>query len=80
VSDFVIEGLDSLLGPQYPLAADTSRALEGAVYPLEREALVRIALENEAPRTLVSLLHALPRRPYRSLDEVTRALSEAPSS
>ena len=60
----------------FPLAEQVSRALEGAVFPLSRELLVAIARENEAPSTLVTLFYGIPRRVYRTLDGVQRAVEE----
>lgn len=60
----------------YPLAEQVSRALDGAVFPLTRAQLLRVALENEAPTTLVTLFYGLPNRVFRTLDGVQRDLEE----
>jgi hypothetical protein len=57
-----------------PLAQEVSRALEGAVYPLEPSRVVWVARENEAPPTLLSLLSVLRRTRYLSLAEVQEDL------
>jgi hypothetical protein len=64
------------VGPVHPLAGEVTRALSGVLYPAEREALVHVARENEAPRTLLSLLSSLPDRRFVAQAEVVRALEE----
>ncbi len=58
----------------HPLAGDVGRALAGAVFPAHRRDLLLVAEENEAPRTLVTLLAGLPDRPFTSAAEVTVAV------
>lgn len=60
----------------HPLAAQVASALKGAIFPLTRSLLVEVARENEAPRTFLSLLAALPDRGFRSEDDVAAALDE----
>lgn len=60
-----------------PLAEPLQRSLEGAVYPLAREQLVRVARENAAAAGLLSRLAALPERRFESLDAVALALDAA---
>lgn len=50
------------------------RALEGAVFPLEREQLVWVARENDAEPGWLSWLSQLAPRLYGSLEEVATAL------
>jgi len=66
------------LEPAFPLAGQVASALEGAVYPLTRRELVLVARANETPRTLLSLLEALPDARYRSLEDVQVALNPPP--
>jgi uncharacterized protein DUF2795 len=73
--------LEEALGPVYPLARQVASALDGAIYPLTRRQLVLVARNNEAPKTLLSLLEGLPDSHFRSLDEVQVAVSPpAPES
>jgi hypothetical protein len=58
----------------HPLDGLAHRALLGAVFPLERAHLVRIARENEAPVTVVTMLEGLPEGAYRSLADIQRSL------
>jgi hypothetical protein len=58
----------------YPLAKEVSDALEGTIFPATLDVLVWVARENEAPRTVISLLYTLPRRSFASLDEVQAML------
>lgn len=58
----------------FPLAPHLAKALEGAVFPLDREAIIWVARENEAPSRLLTLLSQLPDRSYPSTDEIERAL------
>ncbi len=60
--------------PVYPLAQQVNEALAGAVFPLLPRQLVWVALQNEAPATLVSLLSGLAPRRFGSVDEVIRAV------
>ncbi len=62
-----------------PLEELVRAALAGAVYPLERGALVLVARENLAPAMVVTALASLPDRSYRSPDDVNRSISQAPS-
>ncbi|XXF75812.1 DUF2795 domain-containing protein [Myxococcaceae bacterium GXIMD 01537] len=73
-----VEAPEGREGQSFPLAQPLDAALRGAVFPLSAEQLVRVARENEAPATVLSLLSALPSRQYPSLDGVTRALGGAP--
>lgn len=61
----------------FPLARQLSDALEGAVYPLTLNELVTVARENEAPRTLLSLLHRMPERSYGSLADAQEQMEAA---
>jgi hypothetical protein len=56
-------------------AHDVPAALAGAVFPLSAEQLVRVARENEAPGTLLTLLSALPRRSFNSLEHVAETVA-----
>ena len=58
------------------LARSVSDALAGAVYPLDRDQLIWVARENEAPQTVIAHLASLPPRRFRSLDDVQRAIDE----
>ncbi|MBX5481761.1 MAG: DUF2795 domain-containing protein [Myxococcaceae bacterium] len=53
-----------------------AEALRGAIFPLTRGEVLEVARENEAARTLLSLLSGLPERFYRSEDEVAATLDE----
>ena len=62
------------------LTRDVSGALAGAIFPLSPEQLLRVARENEAPGTVLTLLSALPRRSFDSLESVAHTLhAEHPS-
>lgn len=67
-------GLEARVKPQPSAATLLRQALQGAVYPLSAEQLGRIARENSAPAEVLTLLGALPRREFRSLDAVEFAL------
>jgi hypothetical protein len=67
-------GLDARVKPLPSVASLLRQALQGAVYPLSAEQLSRVARENAAPAELLTLLGALPRGEYRSLDAVEFAL------
>jgi len=56
------------------LSGALPEALAGAVFPLSPEQLLRVARENEAPGALLTLLSALPRRRFDSLEAVGSAL------
>ena len=58
----------------HPLAGEVARALRGAIFPAERTSLVHVARENEAPRTLLTLLSGLPNRRFAHAAEVVQAL------
>ncbi len=60
------------------LARQVVRALEGAVYPLEREALLWVARENDSPREMMTALARLPPGPFTSVEQVL-ALMEEPA-
>jgi hypothetical protein len=62
------------------LLPELSRALDGAVFPLERRELVQVAMENEAPGTLVTLLGGVGEALYLNVEAVGRALAEAPTA
>ncbi|MBN1210654.1 MAG: DUF2795 domain-containing protein [Myxococcaceae bacterium] len=67
-------GPEARAEPVLSLAAMLRQALQGAVFPLSVEQLVRVARENEGPAAILSLLSGLPRREFRSLEEVEFAL------
>lgn len=71
--------LEEMVHHVHPLAQQVSDALLGAVFPLWRGQLVRVARENEAPATLLTLLSQLPDVCYPSLAEVQEALDEPAS-
>jgi hypothetical protein len=56
------------------LTRDVSGALAGAIYPLSPEQLLRVARENEAPGPVLTLISALPRRSFDSLEAVAHTL------
>jgi hypothetical protein len=56
------------------LATLLRQSLQGAVFPLSRAQLVRVARENAAPAELLSVMAGLPRGEFRSLDAVEFAL------
>jgi hypothetical protein len=56
------------------LSRQLFRALEGAVFPLERERLVWVARENDAEREVLTHLHRLPPSRYASAAQVAQAL------
>jgi hypothetical protein len=58
------------------LVRQLAAALEGAIWPLSREALVAVALENEAGRSVLTLLGGLPAGPFRSDVEIAQWLAE----
>jgi hypothetical protein len=60
--------------PLLPRASLLRQSLQGAVFPLSAEQLARVARENAAPAELLTLLASLPRREFRSLDDVEFAL------
>jgi hypothetical protein len=67
-------GPEARVKPTAPIASLIRQALQGAVYPLSAEQLSRIARENAAPAEVLSLLGALPRGEFRSLEAVEFAL------
>ena len=67
-------GLEARVKPQPSAASLLRQALQGALYPLSAEQLGRIARENAAPAELLTLLGALPRGEFRSLEAVEFAL------
>lgn len=69
-----VEGLEDRVQSPHPLAAPLALALRGAVFPLRRELVVRVARENDASPTLLSLLSELPARELRSADDVLISL------
>lgn len=68
--------LEEMVSRVHPLAQQVSEVLLGAVFPLWRLQLLRVARENEAPPTLLTLLSQLPDACYASLAEVQEALDE----
>ncbi len=67
-------GPEARVKPPPPAAALLRQALQGAVYPLSAEQLGRLARENAAAAEVLTLLGALPRGEYRSLEAVEFAL------
>ncbi|WP_224367254.1 DUF2795 domain-containing protein [Hyalangium versicolor] len=67
-------GSEARAKPLPSLASLVRQALQGAVYPLSTEQLSCVARENAAPAELLSLLGALPRGEFRSIDAVEFAL------
>lgn len=55
------------------MEAPLREALAGAVFPLNRDQLVEVAKENDAARTVLSLLAGLPSGRYGSLAEIELA-------
>jgi hypothetical protein len=51
--------------------------LEGVQFPARRDALVQSAEDNDATPEVINLLKSLPRRRYRSREEVLRDFAEA---
>ena len=49
------------------------------MYPLSAEQLSRVARENDAPAELLTLLGALPRGMFRSVEAVEFALGGGPA-
>lgn len=73
-------GSEARATPPLPSAASLRQALQGAVFPLSMEQLGRVARENDAPASLLTLLGGLPRGEFRSFEAVEHALAgEAPS-
>lgn len=58
-------------------AHELEGALAGAVFPLSREELVMVARENEASKTMLTLLNALPPAEYRSRELVLQAIEQS---
>jgi hypothetical protein len=71
-----VSELEERVGPPLPLAQSLHQALLGAVFPLTAEELTWVARENEAPPTVLSLLGALPRGRFASVDAVAVALEQ----
>ncbi len=69
-----VDGPQARAEPLFPLATLLRQALQGAVYPLSVEQLVRVARENDGPAPILTSLSGLPRREFRSLEEVEFAL------
>jgi hypothetical protein len=67
-------GPEARVKPVLSVASLVRQALQGAVYPLSAEQLGRIARENAAPAEVLTLLGALPRGQFRSLEAVEFAL------
>jgi hypothetical protein len=75
-----VEPSSASLAPEAPsvsLAQSLQQALRGAVFPLTAEQLTWVARENEAPAHVLSLLGALPRGRFPSVDTVARVLGDA---
>jgi len=70
-------GLEARAKPAPSLASSLRQALQGAVFPLSREHLILVARENAIPSELLTLLAALPRGDFRSLEAVEFALEGA---
>ena len=71
---------ETYLEPLRPLAPDTERALEGAVFPLLRKQLICIARENDAPARLLTLLGGIADTSYASLEQVMDAVHAQPGA
>lgn len=67
-------GLEARAKPQPSLTSQLRQALQGALFPLSREQLVRVARENAAPAELLTALATLPRGEFRSLEALERIL------
>lgn len=67
-------GLAERAKPMLSPAALLRQALQGAVFPLSVEQLVRVARENEAPAEILTLLGGLPPKEFRSVEAVEFAL------
>lgn len=52
------------------------RFLKGADYPADRDDLLTVAADNDAPEDVVEALEALEDTTFDSADEVTEALEE----
>lgn len=68
------EGVSMALRLTAPLDEPLARALDGAVFPLTREAVLEVARENEAPARLLTVLSAIPPTLYANLKEVQEAV------
>lgn len=71
-----VSELETRMGQPQPLAQPLHQALMGAVFPLTAEQLSWVARENEAPPVLLTLLGALPRGHFASVDDVALALQQ----
>jgi hypothetical protein len=67
-------GLEARAEPALSPAALLRQALQGAVFPLSVEQLIRVARENAAPRELLTALAGLSRGEFRSIEAVEFAL------
>ncbi|MDC0715060.1 DUF2795 domain-containing protein [Stigmatella sp. ncwal1] len=67
-------GADAGAAPEAAPSPSIRKALEGAVFPLSVEQLVHVARENGAPAPLLTLLSALPRKPFASMEGVECSL------
>ncbi|MGA9524761.1 MAG: DUF2795 domain-containing protein [Myxococcaceae bacterium] len=75
------EEFESALGAeQEPGIRKVEKALEGALWPLGRDELVAIARDNDATRSVISLLSGLPARQFCSRAEVLGQISQRSSS
>jgi hypothetical protein len=70
-------GPEARAKPLLSRASLLRQSLQGAVFPLSREQLVRVARENAAPAELLTMLAGLPRGEFRSLEAVEFALDGA---
>jgi hypothetical protein len=71
-----VSELETRVGQPQPLAQPLHQALMGAVFPLTAEQLSWVARENEAPPVMLTLLGALPRGRFASVDDVALALAQ----
>jgi hypothetical protein len=67
-------GLETRVKPTSSGTSALHQALQGAVYPLSAEQLTRVARENGAPASVLTLLGGLPRGDFRSLELVESLL------
>ncbi len=68
------EGGEARAKPLLSRASLLRQSLQGAVFPLSVEQLVRVGRENAAPAEFLTLLSGLPRGAFRSLEAVEFAL------
>lgn len=53
---------------------DIRRALEGAIFPASKQALIEMARHNHAPARVTAALEALPDQKYRSPADISRGI------